>query len=602
MASTILTGSDFMANDDRMQVDGQGRIFVDNISSSDYLVAAVSRDAFDFTTGNKSARFVFTASPYTPASRRGVYAAGQGSRFVYLVDNGTTVHWEGLTLDTACPGTPDCSVLNTTECEYFYGATVSSTHAIVKTGSCIGKEGANTFGELDVVSPETVKQYAAGLGFTAILREDGTVEVIGDDQAGTIVVPASLITFDEETIPISMVAGEDYVAVLRRNGLITAFGSISSEDLTVGELSVAITAGTDFLVSTSLDGTMHSYGETFAVPADRVLKVSASTSRAVAILEDGSVVEWGQGITGFATVTSNPADALVIDVFSGDSFSVSILNDGSAVVSGTAPSYLDELLAGKSGGANISREMSDDYDYFPMLRDKNGINIAFGVQNDVLDGTYHQHVAIDTSIKPIITGRDGYNSVFSAMRGAMKGAIVAKVFDGSDMHFDMKGVDFDPFTASGHQPISNNFITSTEAEQYEVIISFSAFGKSIKYRKISGEFYQDMPFKHLSVEETGYSQGRLAVYIRNANNFVLEYCEVTDEMDTGILPAEILYRDIDTAVLHTKAAQLVVDLADSIEATRTLTVKNSDAVMALNSDYKTKLTDILQRLTTLEGA
>ena len=601
MASTILTGSDFMANDNRVQVDGEGRIFVDNISSSDYLVAAVSRDAFDFTTGNKSARFVFTASPYTPASRRGVYASGQGSRFVYLLDNGTTVSWDGLTLTSTCPGTPDCLALTAMECEYYYGATVSSSHSIVKTGSCIGTDGTNVYGELNVVSSETVRQYAAGLHFTAILREDGTVEVIGDDQGGTIVVPASISVFDEETIPISIVAGENFVAVLRRNGVISAFGSISSDDLALGNISVAITGGTDFLIATSLDGTIESYGATFDVPTDKVLKVSASTGRAVALLEDGSVIEWGQGLTGFVTVTSNPADALVIDVMSGDSFSISILNDGSAIVSGTAPSYLDNLLSGKSGGLDINREMSDDYDYFPMLRDKNGINIAFGIQNDSLDGTYHLYTALDASIKPIITGRDGYSSVFSSMRGAVKGAIVAKVFDGSDMSFDMRGVDFDPFTASGHQPISNNFITSTEEEKYEVIISFSAFGKSIKYRKVSGEFAQDMPFKHLSMEETGYSQGRLAIYIRNANNFVLEYCEVTDEMDVGILPAEIIYRDIDTAVLHTKAAQLVVDLADSVEATKTLIVKNSDAVMSLNADYRLQLTGILSRLTTLEA-
>ncbi len=600
MASTILTGSDFVSNDDRVQVDGEGRIFVDNISSPDYLVAAVSRDAFDFTTGNKSARFVFTASPYTPASRRGAYAAGEGSRFIYLVNDGDTVFWDGLTLTSGCPGTPDCMSLSAMECEYYYGATVSSSHSIVKTGSCIGTDGANTYGELSVVSPETAKQYAAGLNFTAILRENGDVEIIGDDQAGAIVVPISISTFDEETKPISIVAGEDFVAVLRRNGKISAFGSISGDDLSAS-LSVAITAGTDFLIATALDGTMSSYGQTFDVPTGKILKVSASSSRAAALLEDGSVVEWGQGLTGFVVVTSNPADSIVIDVMSGDSFSISILNDGTAVVSGTAPSYLDSLLAGTSGGLNVNREMSDDYDYFPMLRDKNGINIAFAIQDDALDGTYHKYVALDASIKPIITGRDGYNSVFSSMRGAMKGAIVAKVFDGSDMSFDMKGVDFDPFTASGHQPISNNFITSAEEEKYEVIISFSAFGKSLKYRKVSGEYAQDMPFKHLSIEESGYAQGRAAIYIRNANNFVLEYCEITDEMDTGILPAEILYRDIDTAVLHTKAAQLVVDLADAVESISILTEKNSDAIMELNSDYKTQLSDITDRLTTLEA-
>lgn len=606
MASTILTGNDFVTNSNSVQVSQDGDIVVDNVRSDDYDIAIVSRDAFDFTTGNKSARFVFSVAPYTTASRAGLFGAGASGRFASLVDNGTSIEWRGDAFSSSCPGVPDCVTMSKYQCDKFYGVDASSTHTVVKTGQCIGTSGDNTYGQLDITSPETIEAIACGNGFTLLLRNTGLVEIIGDTQGGTISVPPSCVTFDENDRPINIVAGESFISVLKRDGSIAVSGSISDTDLSeLTDTVVAISAGSEHLLAITLNGTVFGFGDdTFSqisVPSIKSLKVSSAHNRNALLGEDGSVYEWGEGITGIQSMTSIPSGSQVIDVIAGESFSMAVLKDRTIVISGSTPSYLNDIIGEKNGGATSVASIDDAYDMFPMLRDITGLNIMAGVQEDNLDSSYHEYVAQDDSIKPIITGRDGYSTVFTGIRGAFKGAILAKIDNGGDMCFDLKGSDYDPFTASGHMPVSTDFITTDVNEKYEIIIGFSPFGKIIKFRKLSGEYAQEMPFKHLSVEETGYSAGRIALYIRNAKDFILDYVEVTDELDASLLPADIIYRDIDTAILHTKAAEMVVDLADAVESVSDLVKESSSSLREFNENYRTNLSDIFSRLETLEG-
>jgi len=607
MASTILTGNDFLTNSNLALVGQDGNVSINRVRSNDYDVALVSRDAFDFTTGNKSVRFVFSVAPYTTAARPGVFGAGAVGRFASLVDDGTSIEWKGDTFSSPCPGTPDCQTMTKYQCNKYYSADASSSHSIVKTGQCFGTSGDNTHGQLDLTTVETIEGIACGNGFTVIMRNTGVVEVIGNDQGGDIVVPASCVTFDENDRPVSIVAGEDFFVVLKRDGTVVSVGSILTTAFsTIEETIVEMSAGSNFVVLLSLSGQIFSIGGAGAngeltPPSIKALKVSASANRAVILAENGNVYEWGEGLADVQQVQSIPSGSQVIDVIAGESFSMAVLKDRSVVISGSVPAYLSDITGEKSGNAESISEMDDAYDMFPMLRNITGVNIMAGVQEDNLDSTYHKYVAPDNTVKPIVVGRDGFSSVFTGIRGGFKGAIIAKTDNGGDMCFDLRGSEYDPYTATGHLPISTDFITSNAAEKYEVIISFSPFGKMIKFRKVSGEYAQDMPFKHLSVEETGYSAGRVALYVRNAKDFVLDFAEVTDEINASILPADILYRDMDTAVLHTQAAELVVDLADAVETIGDAVTKSSETVRSLNANYKQNLADIFSRLETLEA-
>ncbi len=345
MASTLLTGSDFVTNSNLVQVGQDGSISVDNIRSDDYDVAIVSRDAFDFTSGNKSLRLVFRVSPHTTASRAGLFGAGASGRFAALVDNGTTVEWKGDTFSSSCPGTPDCLTMSKYQCDKFYGTDASSTHTVVKTGQCIGTSGDNTSGQFDIASPETVEGIACGNGFTLVMRNTGVVELIGDDQGGSIVVPASCVTFDENDRPISIAAGEDFIAILKRDGSIETSGSILSPS--DEELFVSISAGSLHLLATSLNGTVFGFGDNthlqIAIPSQKALKISTASNRSTMLAENGKVYQWGEGITGIEEMGAIPSGTQVIDVVAGESFTIAVLKDRTFIMSGSTPAYLTDI-------------------------------------------------------------------------------------------------------------------------------------------------------------------------------------------------------------------------------------------------------------------
>jgi hypothetical protein len=606
MASTLLTGNDFVSNTNMVQVGQNGELSVDSARDSDYTVGIVSRDAFDFTSGNKSVRFVFGVSPDTTAARKGVYGKGIPGKFLAVVDNGSIVEWTGDSFDSTCPGAPNCDVLNQYACSTFYHADASSTHSIVKTGQVLGFAGDNSNGQITISTPETVESFACGENFTLVMRLDGTLEFIGDDHDGNISIPTECVTFNENNRPISVVAGEQFIAILTRDGVIHISGDGMAGTIdTDGEPIVQISAGEGHVVALTLSGNIYGEGNnSFGQSVDqakKALKISASSNRSAMLCTDGKTYHWGEGISGTEECGSVPADSIIIDVIAGESFTVSVLKDRSIVVSGSTPSYMSDIVSNKIGDKRTATDTNDAYDMFPMLRDITGFNAFFGIQNDMLDQTFQLYTTSNNETKPIVIGRDSYQSVFQGLRGGFKGTILAKVDNMGDVCFDLTGSDYDPFSSSGHLPVSTNFITDDGLEKYEVIVSFGPLGKVIKFRKISGEYWSEMPFKHISIEETGFSAGRVAMYIRNARDFTLYYAEVTDELDTGLLPAEILYRDMDTAVLHTKAAELVVDIADAVETISDGVKKNADTILSLNSDYKTRLSDIFARLEALEG-
>ena len=149
-------------------------------------------------------------------------------------------------------------------------------------------------------------------------------------------------------------------------------------------------------------------------------------------------------------------------------------------------------------------------------------------------------------------------------------------------------------------PIGAKFLTDEEGIKLEITIGFSPFGKAVKLRKKGDGYYSDMPFKHLSIQETGYNNSRVAIYIKSASNLKLDFAEVTDEGDFALLPAEVVYRDIDTAILQSKAAEMVTDIADAVEGSIALATETANKLLELNENYKTNLSNVLARIDALE--
>jgi hypothetical protein len=186
-----------------------------------------------------------------------------------------------------------------------------------------------------------VIQISADEGAT-ILKADGSVETIGQEDAGPLLIPSGL------TNVVQISAGYEYSLALKNNGTIvlcpTAYYSSSYASVPI-ELTniVQVAAGSWYQnVALKSDGTVvvwgGSYGESnVPVGLTNVVQVAAGGRQIIALKGDGTVVTWGDQNNAYSsTVTNMPAGLTnIVQVAAGSGFSIALKNDGSVVTWGT---------------------------------------------------------------------------------------------------------------------------------------------------------------------------------------------------------------------------------------------------------------------------
>jgi len=600
MASYVLTGNDFVSNSNSVIANQDGTLNVNSLSMEDFSVGIVSRDSFDLSTGNKSVKFVFRAEPKTLFVRKQKFGSFSESRGAVL-KYGDSTAWSGVNFDSAAQGEPDCLSLSKNECETFYDVDSSETHTIVKTGSTIEVFGDNNSGELDLTSIETIKSIACGNGFTVVMRKDGVVELLGDDKDGNLAVPDSCVNFSDVNTPIKISACNDAYCVLKKDGTVEFVGYSNIPSNIENVQFVGMSSGSLHTALLSLDGNIMfaTVGEDNAmsnIETDAV-KVSCSGSATNFITSESKIMR-------VDSESSDPYEIIpslgvnTIDTIAGPDFSIVVFDDMTIEVIGSSDGYSIPVIDGdKIGWKGSLNVQSDEYDMYPFIKNATNMSIFFGVQNSVPN----QNVLLSTDSNgtqvDVIKGTADGKGVFDALGIVAKGAIV-NTNSNSDVYYETRG---DGSIVEGHKNIAKNFITKDENEVYEAVISFSSFGKHVRFRKNIGDSFIEYPVQHLSVMEEGFVSCKPAIYIKNVKNLSIEYVEVTDSVDTGIVPADVIYRDTDTSMLQTKAAQMVEDLVASTEALKDLAIKTSQSVRKLNLDYNEQLDGIFERLNDLES-
>lgn len=598
MASEILNGNDFFLRGSA-QIDGGGSIVVESEFNAGYSFALASRDVFSMVGGNKSVRFVFSASPYKAVALPNTHGDSSVKRFGYINPSKTAVVLNDIDGTYATEASEANAV----------AVSVSDTHAVVlkEDGSLVGF-GDNTHGQIDFTGIIGI-DMAAGNDFTAVLMEDGTVTIIGNDNGGELAVPASVSTFDEQDMPIKIDAGDNFVAVLRKDASVNAWGNneFGQTDVEVQvDPIVDISCGNNFTLAVTVAGKVIAWGDdTFGQvsnipdPSSESQYIKAGVNRAVSINGSGRIFSWGEQVTVSDNGDTTTDTHSVISI-PGDKFLVTAGRDGTVVSVGTVPQAILDL-PGTIGSVSTLDITDEAYDNHPMLKQSDALNIIFGIQNENIGPDYDKAVAGDGSILPIIAGKNGDDNVFTALQGAVKGVALAKALGDKDVCFELSGAEYDPFTFSGHRPVAQGFITNDTEEQYEAIVTFSPFGKSIKFRKISGSYANEMPYNVVDLNNVPYDQARIVMYVRGAQDFQLHYAEVTDEIDASLLPAEALFRDMDTAILQTRAAQSMVDIMETMEKLGTGITKASDTLVSMGENHKNKIGEMEDRITNLGG-
>ena len=600
MASEILNGNDFFLRGNA-QVDGSGDVIIEREFNSDYSFALVSRDIFPMNGGNKSVRFVFSASPYKSTVLPNTQGDSSTNRFGYIDPAGTGV----ILTDIDSTYTTEATEPNTKS------VSVSDTHSVIvkNDGTVIGF-GDNTEGQINFSGIIGVDMAVAGNDFTAILLKDGTISIIGNDNNGELSVPVEVSSFDEQDKPIKIQAGANFVTVLRKDARVNAWGdnSVGQTDVYDSTYSfVDISSNGLFSLALTVEGVVKAWGgdSTGTISSNTPSStlhcqyIKAGVNRAIAIDNNGRTFAWGELI---ATASDGDVDndTNVILSIPGDKFTITAGRDGTVSSSGSIPQAVLDIN-GTIGNLRILDVTNPEYENYPILKQSDGLNIVFGIQNENMSPEIDRAVAGDGTILPIIAGRNGNDNVFTGLQGAIKGVALVKAMGNKDVCFELSGAEYDPFTFSGHRPVAENFITTNTEERYEAIVTFSPFGKTIKFRKISGSYANEMPYTVIDLNNVPYDQARIAIYVRGAQDFQLHYAEVTDEIDAALLPAEALFRDMDTAVLQTRAAQSMVDIVNTMKSLRDGLGKATDTIISMGENHKAKITDIEDRITNLGG-
>lgn len=215
-----------------------------------------------------------------------------------------------------------------------------------------------------IASPSDI---SAGEGFTAILRSNRSVTVVGEN--------ASLSSFENGWYfnIIAIAAGNNHLLMVWADGTVSAEGSNDQGQIDVPEdLSgvTAVAAGSFHSLALKSDGTVVQWGQTYSprptmpTVSQRVTAIAAGNDHSLALLADGTVVTWGENDAGQLDVPTGLTS--VVAVAAGYKNSLALRSDGTLVAWGTnadgrstIPAGLDNVVAIDSGGGHNIALKSD---------------------------------------------------------------------------------------------------------------------------------------------------------------------------------------------------------------------------------------------------
>jgi len=577
MATQKLTSSDFSVVGATATLTEDGGIYLNNVKNQDYNTGIVSNEAFDLSV-NKSVVFLFKADPYVETELPAPYWFN-GDEKIYinsekkLIVNGEEkasfdeIDFKNIKIDG------------------------SSTNKTALVNGNVYIYGDNTNGQTDN-QPSNVVDVAAGDGFVAFIYKDtnenkNIVVVNGKSADDKVSVPDAVNDYSSSTdSPVRIFAGSNFVVIKKANGKISIWGDgdYSAVDTTLTYKTVK--AFQDSLTLIDIDNNLYFFNF-----VDGTVNTESEVQNAQLANGRYYIVSLNGTIKVFDGTEENEL-SLKYPVWSfidenGNYLFVDRDNQRIGIV-------LDVVTYQES--ANTESAFSK----YPELARNDIFNVIFGVQTyntspDVVYGV--NSLGEQTSV---ITGSTEKNTVFETLANNVKGYCVVKHPNGADLTYNFKAQPKNNFLVDGFTVIPEEFL-SFDNNIYKLVISFTPFGKSLRlFKSVNGDFIE-IKTKMLSVEEPPFETGKLAIYVKGASSFELLEAEITDELNTTLLPEEIIYRDIDTAVLQTKVAESMNKHVEAIDSISNALLALANKFKTQNQNNKTKFEDIENRLSQLEG-
>ena len=551
MATQKLSGNDFFAKGN-FELLKDGTLFLKRVSineANDYNVALVSKEVFSFNH-NKSVVFTFRADPFTELKRNST---------VYIDKD--TIAYLNQSNSIMLNNTPIFSV------DGFKELKGSSSYIGVLDNKGLHIYGLNDKTLLDPIPG--VKAFDVGIDCYGYY--DGSIHIEAKDKNNPVLNAPDV----KDVYAIAL--GNKVGAVLKADGSVVVWGDTQySPDGSFQDIKIS----NNLLGLLDIDNTLSiidlTNGDLVSQYSDVAFFELSSNGDVAFVKTDGTnnIVE----------------NAYPVELHKFQDKEIVFLRDGSvykANIDGDFMSY------------KPLEDNNPAFRFIPLLKNTTAFNVLFGIQRNDLPTETPQYVNSSGEVMPIITQTDN-KSAFIEITKNCKGFILDKIFNGKDVFFNVKGEDHGVIPLSNGETLPSQLVDFGK-NIYKVAVSFTPFGKALRvFKSVNGEFVE-IKAKFLSLEENPFPNGRLAIYIKSASSFELISVEITDELDTTLLPEEIIYRDIDTDMLQTKVAESLNKHTQTLDKVMSAVEAQTQTLSKVVAQIKDKFDDLDKRISKLEG-
>jgi hypothetical protein len=569
MGKHILTADDFIIN--KNIETRNGSVFFNNIINGDYNVSMVSSDIFNIQN-NTSIVFEFKADPYVEKKDYRI-AWFNNNDIIYINPNK-----EVIIKDESV-----ATIEDEIDCNIFVKG--CDTNQIVLNKNRLYAFGSNDNNQLDNLPTENIISADVCNNSIIVITIDSEtkkniVKIFGNKSDS---VPDTVNNYESEIKKPSKVAAfNGGFVVIKADGTIEGWGDeefvnslntdLNYRDIYANDNSIALVTFDNLLY-------IHKRNKDETYSIDTIKNVQSAK-----VFNDNVmyVTLSGKTILNNNIVYRGYPKAFNVDG-QGDYY---VLKFNKETLGKKIDSYFCEIKYSEDKIPEMYSELK-----------KNSFNVFFGVQPyNIKEGFEYD---INEEGGGTFSLSDKNISTFYALANNNQGVILSKSPNGADLLFNVKAQPKKDFLIDNFFVVPETLI-DYENNTYKLVISFSEFGKTIRlFKTMNGDFVE-VNNKFISLEEYPPSVSRIALYIKSCSSFELKQVIITDELNTSLLPEEILYRNLDTNLLQTK-------IAESLNKHIAVAEKTTEAVKRITSllgnnfkKYNNSISDLNERVSVLE--
>ena len=181
-------------------------------------------------------------------------------------------------------------------------------------------------------------QIATAIGHNAVIKEDGTVVMMGSNSNGQCTLPANLGPCKK--VAVGGTYEQGFTVALKTEGTVAAWGYNTNGQCSVpSDLGFCkqVSVGEMHAIALKNNGTIvgwgnNSYSQCSPPGSDQIIEITSGNFHNLAIQENGSVLFWGRNFYGAGDLPANlgPCKGIAAGAF----FSAAIQLDGTVVVWG----------------------------------------------------------------------------------------------------------------------------------------------------------------------------------------------------------------------------------------------------------------------------